>query len=82
VVEGENVSEEEMHGILDAMVDEDYPLQVDARKAEACRMAIRAIMDAVPAEDRILLRGHYSLVTEALCHPSGLGPRRNEMVDL
>ena len=62
------------------IVQQDYPLLISVEDADAMSRAIRAIMEMVPADDQVLVRGHYDAVTTALVHPCCEGPRTNDFI--
>ena len=63
---------------LEAIAASFYPLSIDEDDGAAMVECIQRIMDAVPEEERIMLRGDYNLVTSALMHPVGpSGGERN-----
>lgn len=59
---------------LAAMRQRSYPLTLTYYDAEALIQAIGVIMDVVPDDDRVLVRGHYNLVTAAIYHPEPIAP--------
>lgn len=67
---------------LELLTQQDYPLSVTKAEADELVACIRRIMECVPNDDRVLVRGDYNAVTTALSHPTGGGgPRTNERVD-
>jgi hypothetical protein len=71
---------EEEEKLLRELIAQDYPLSIDQETARALVSCISRIMDLVPDDDRVLVRGDYNLVTSALCHPEGDLPRTNQRV--
>lgn len=66
--------------LIDGIRQQDYPLVLDEGEAAALCECISNIMDMVPDDDQILVRGDYDLVTSALYHPTGAAPRTNELI--
>ena len=46
-----------------------YPLVIDSKDAVALVSCIQRILELVPDDDLIFVRGDYDLVTSALHHP-------------
>lgn len=55
--------------LLEELQIQSYPLQVTEEQAIALTYCIQAIMEEVPEDNKVLVRGHYSLATSALHHP-------------
>jgi hypothetical protein len=52
------------------LLSQRYPLSVSIEAAQEAVDCIRAIMELVPADDQVLVRGHYDDVTSAILHPA------------
>ena len=70
------MSDAELVSRLEALRERGYPLMLDEEDAEALTRCIRRIMDAVPDDDKVFVRGDYALATSALFHPSPTEPWR------
>jgi len=70
--------DEEITSLLIEVRQQDYPLSITQEAASAIVECIRHLIEAVPKDDQVLVRGDYDLATSALCHPEGDLPRTNE----
>lgn len=63
--------------LLSDLRQQDYPLVVSEKMANAIVECIRRIMETVHPDDHVFVRADYDLATSALCHPVGNLPRTN-----
>jgi len=76
-----SLQDDRITSLLVNIRQQDYPLVITQEAASALVECMRRVMDAVPQDDRVLVRAEYDLITSALCHPEGDLPRTNEQCE-